>query len=73
MTTWKHKKRGSVYEVITDTASIQCSADPAFEQRFEDESWTVYRNIHTQSIWVRPTEEFLDGRFEKIEEPEEAK
>jgi hypothetical protein len=61
---WRHKKRGTVYEVITDVASLQCSAAPDFEAAFEDDNWTVYRNVDTGAIYVRPTEEFLDGRFE---------
>jgi hypothetical protein len=67
---WRHKKRGTVYEIITDTASIQCSAAPDFEERFTDENWTVYRNISTGAIWVRPTGEFLDGRFERVTPPQ---
>lgn len=67
MARWRHKKRGTVYEVITDQAGIQCSADPAFEERFEADTWTVYRNIKTAAVWVRPTEEFLDGRFEMVD------
>jgi hypothetical protein len=67
-TRWRHKKRGTIYEIITDRAFLQCSAAPEFEKTFDDDSWTVYRNIVTDAIWVRPTEEFMDGRFEKIEE-----
>lgn len=64
---WRHKVRGHVYEILTDTASIQCSAAPDFEAQFENENWTVYRNIATGAVWVRPTEEFIDGRFERVE------
>lgn len=63
---WRHKIRGHVYEVLTDNASIQCSAMPDFEAMFENANWTVYRNVATGHVWVRPTEEFLDGRFEQI-------
>lgn len=66
MTTWRHKKRGTEYEIITDCASLQCSAAPEFEATFEDDNWTVYRNVATGAIYVRPTKEFLDGRFEQI-------
>ncbi len=65
---WRHKKRGTTYEVLTDRASLQCSAAEDFERVFEDETWTVYRNEQTGHIWVRPTEEFLDGRFERLTE-----
>jgi hypothetical protein len=65
---WRHKKRGTTYEVLSDTASLQCASAPAFEEQFEDDLWTVYRSEATQAIYIRPTEEFLDGRFEKIEE-----
>ena len=66
-TLWRHKKRGTTYEIIDDSASLQCAAAEEFERMFEDDSWTVYRNINTGAVYVRPTEEFLDGRFEKIE------
>ena len=46
---------------------MQCSAAEVFESMFEDDNWTVYRNVETNHIWVRPTEEFLDGRFEQVE------
>ena len=68
MDKWRHKKRGTVYEVITDSASLQCSAAEEFEIMFDDDTWTVYRNVETGHIWVRPTEEFLDGRFDRIVE-----
>lgn len=66
-TFWRHKKRQLIYEVITDTASIQCSTSPEFEERYDDEHWIVYRNVKTGAVWVRPTEEFRDGRFEQVE------
>lgn len=68
MTQWRHKKRGTIYEVVTDSASLQCSTVPDFERSFADESWAIYRNIHTGAMYVRLTEEFLDGRFERLAE-----
>jgi hypothetical protein len=62
---WRHKQRGTMYEIVTFNASLQCSTAQEFEDRFKDKGWTVYRNIETGSIFVRPTEEFLDGRFEQ--------
>ncbi len=66
MALWRHKKRGTVYEVVTDSASFQCSAARDMETLFEDDDWTVYKNVATGSWHVRPTPEFLDGRFEQI-------
>lgn len=66
MTLWRHKKKGLVYEVIDDSASMQCSAAREFERMFEDDSWTIYRSTRTGAVYVRPTPEFLDGRFEKV-------
>lgn len=68
MDRWRHKKRGTVYEILTDNASLQCSAAPEFESMFDDDHFTVYQNVATGAIYVRPTEEFQDGRFERIEE-----
>lgn len=70
VTLYRHKVRGHVYEVLTEMASIQCSAAPDFESQFEDDDWTVYRNVKTGAIWVRPTAEFQDGRFEMVTAPE---
>ncbi len=70
MAQWKHKKRGTMYEIITDVASIQCATDASIEEKYGDDNWAVYRNIHTGAIYVRMTDEFLDGRFEKIGEDE---
>lgn len=67
-TIWRHKKRGITYEVMADQASMQCSAAPEFERLFDDEDWIVYRNITTGLVWVRPAPEFLDGRFERVEQ-----
>jgi hypothetical protein len=65
MTRWRHKKRGSVYEIIDQYAALQCSSAPEFEAAFAGQSWTIYRNIKTGVVYVRPTREFFDGRFEE--------
>ena len=64
--TWRHKKRGTSYEVLHNTASLECASEPQFERMFEDEHWIVYRNLRTASIHVRLEQEFEDGRFEQI-------
>lgn len=61
---WKHKKRGTTYEVLGD-AELQCAAD--FDL-FEGQRLTVYRGLDGK-LWVRPTEEFHDGRFEPVDAP----
>jgi len=66
MARYRHKKRGTTYEIITDTASLQCSAVPQFEQMFDDDYFTVYRSEQTGATYVRPTPEFMDGRFELL-------
>ena len=63
---WRHKKRGTTYEIVSDSASMQCSAAPKFEALFADEDWIVYRSTDTAVFYVRPRDEFLDGRFERI-------
>ena len=65
---YRHKKRGTVYEIISDCASLQCSAAPEFEEMFQEDDFTVYRNVDTGAIYVRPTPEFNDGRFEVVPE-----
>jgi hypothetical protein len=63
---WRHKERGLVYEILTDNAFLECSQTPALEVAFYTIAWTVYRNINTGGVWMRPTREFLDGRFERV-------
>jgi hypothetical protein len=70
MTIWRHKKRGTTYEILHDNASLQCAAAPEFENMFEDDHWVVYRSLRTGAIFVRPYPEFHDGRFEAIEDEE---
>lgn len=42
---WRHKKRGTVYEIVTEHAGLQCSAAQEFEDMFADDYWIVYRNV----------------------------
>ena len=66
MSKWRHKKRGTVYEVVTDSALLQCSNAPPVEKLFEGDTFTVYRSVDTGAFYVRPTADFLDGRFEQL-------
>lgn len=63
---YRHKKRGTEYRILTDSASLQCAAAPEFEKLFDEDCFTVYQNVATGAIYVRPTPEFFDGRFEEI-------
>lgn len=75
---FRHKKRGTVYEVISFG---RLQAADLFIQGY-DHAWrtynykqvdmievVIYRNvIDEQEVWVRPSSEFYDGRFESIEQ-----
>ncbi len=60
-TKWKHKKRGTVYEEI-GRAKLQ-AADPG--GLTDMDAMVVYRGADGQ-LWVRPADEFEDGRVEKV-------
>lgn len=66
---WRHKKRGTTYEVVSDAASLPCSAAPEFESLFDDDYFVVYRSEETGAFYLRPAPEFLDGRFERLDTP----
>ena len=61
----RHLKRGIEYEVV-GRASVH--AMHAIE---EDDTVVVYRAIGGHALYVRPVDEFEDGRFEVIQEPGE--
>jgi len=52
---WKHLKTGNIYTVHC-TATIEATMVPVVVYRRED---------LTPGTWVRPTTEFLDGRFQR--------
>lgn len=70
-TIWKHKKRGGVYEIVDDDASIQVSSigDDEVAAVFEDEVWFAYRPVDGHKLYFRMGNEFLDGRFERVAAP----
>lgn len=65
---WKHKKRGSVYEIVATDAAIQITTigDDEMQDMLEDEDWIAYRPINGHRLYFRMREEFLDGRFEQL-------
>jgi len=58
---WRHKKRGSVCELI-GSAQVQAPDDAPLT---DYELVEVYREADGQ-MWVRRRSEFHDGRFEQI-------
>jgi hypothetical protein len=63
---WRHKKRGTTYQVVTHFAALQCATDQAIEDRFDDLNWTIYRSREDGAVYMRLTSEFMDGRFERV-------
>lgn len=57
---WRHKKTGDLYTVVDDNFTIEKTM----------EQGVLYQNLGNHRKWVRPYEEFHDGRFEKFSESE---
>lgn len=64
-TQWRHKKRGGIYSVVANDARLQCSSHPALETALGGVPWTIYCDVATGKMYLRPTREFEDGRFER--------
>jgi hypothetical protein len=52
---YRHKKSGGIYGVVCNATSEHDSV-----------LLVVYRNLETGERWVRPAEEFNDGRFDRV-------
>lgn len=66
---WRHKERGSVYEIIDSHSHIQCSSvERSMQNMLENEIWVAYRDERGAAfpMCFRMVEEFLDGRFEFV-------
>jgi hypothetical protein len=61
MSTWRHKKRGTQYELV-GLAMLQTSNTGGLN---DNHPMVVYRD-QAGTLWVRPEDEFFDGRFEEI-------
>jgi hypothetical protein len=56
--TWVHRKRGTSYKVI-GIGRFQSSAHPELDMA----EVVMYGNPGDSRIWLRPLDEFMDGRF----------
>lgn len=52
---YRHKKTGGIYAVV-------CNAT----RESDGVLLVVYRSLETGARWVRPADEFNDGRFERV-------
>lgn len=52
---WQHRKSGGLYTIIGECL-IEASMTPA----------VIYKSLFGGQVWVRPKEEFHDGRFVNI-------
>lgn len=60
---FRHVKRGTLYELIHQSARMQHGAVSAVDMQ----TVVVYRSLADDSIWVRPRKEFFDGRFVRVD------
>lgn len=74
-TIWRHRKRGSVYEIVgrakmqmetTHIPRIDLVSGFYVKDTMEALSLIVYRSLSDDTLWVRPESEFMDGRFERV-------
>lgn len=54
---WKHVKTGGVYIVVEEECLLESDLTPM----------VAYLSLKDGKIWLRPKEEFFDGRFVKLE------
>lgn len=59
---WKHYKKNNSIYIVVDIGRLQVNLPHL------DNKWVViYKDKNTGDLWIRPIEDFLDGRFTKIE------
>lgn len=57
--TWRHVRTGGLYTVLSRDALVEATLERV----------VVYQAAGAGQVWVRPEQEFLDGRF--VREPRE--
>lgn len=55
---WYHMKTGGIYRIITDNAK--------YEDQGPSSRAVVYQSLKDGTIWIRPYQEFMDGRFRGV-------
>jgi hypothetical protein len=66
---YRHKKSGKVYRVIAEATGRYNGDSVGGQTRIEGCPFVVYQSETDGKTWVRPKEQFEDGRFEVIAEP----
>lgn len=56
MNLYRHVRTGRVYAVLISNATLEA----------DETSCVVYQAIDQDRVWIRPSAEFHDGRFEKV-------
>lgn len=69
-TLYRHKKRGTTYRILhssTFQTSYFKTDKEGNDLNLDGIDVIVYQDLsNPYLVWVRPTDEFFDGRFEKV-------
>lgn len=65
---WRHVKSGKRY-FVADHSFLETNARPAVVYTSDKESAEFWDDVRNAIFWTRDAAEFLDGRFERVEDP----